>query len=101
MCTWIIHTAAMSGSAKGPSGWFKLRQANVYYDHPYHAPMDHALIIDFVDRADAVGNRAAIEIDAESARALAESILAALASGEDAHALDPHDSEPRTVATAN
>ena len=91
MCTWIIHTAAMAGSGKGANGWFKLRQANVYYDHPYHAPLDHALIIDFVDRTDEVGNRVAIEIDAESARALADSILAALASGEEAHALEPHE----------
>jgi len=91
MCTWIIHTAEMSGSGKGANGWFKLRQANVYYDHPYHAPLDHALIIDFVDKVDEVGNRVAIEIDAESARALAGSILAALASGDEAHALDaPH-----------
>ena len=88
MCTWIIHTAEMSGSGKGSSGWFKLRQANVYYDHPYHAPMDHALIIDFVDRVDAVGNRVAVELSAESARALADGILAALASGEGAHEPD-------------
>ena len=42
----------MEGSAKGPDGWFKLAQANVYYDHPYDAPMDHALVIDFVKDPD-------------------------------------------------
>jgi hypothetical protein len=42
MCTWIIEKTEMEGSAKGPDGWFKLAQANVYYD----APIDHALVID-------------------------------------------------------
>ena len=49
MCTWIIEKAEIEGSAKGADGWFKLAQANVYYDHPYDAPMDHALVIDFIE----------------------------------------------------
>ena len=50
MCSWIIENVELSGSGKGADGWFKLSQANVYYDHPFHAPLDHALIIDFVNR---------------------------------------------------
>ena len=48
MCSWIVEKAEMSGVAKGPDGWMDIKQANVYFDHPFKAPMDHALIIDFV-----------------------------------------------------
>lgn len=76
----------MSGTGKGPNGWFHLRQANVYYDHPYKAPMDHALIIDFVEDPERAGNRVSVEISAESARRLVERIEAALSTGDAAHA---------------
>lgn len=82
MCTYIVETAAIFGSAKGPSGWMKVDTANVYYDHPYHAPLDHALNIDFVNASGGPGDRVAVELSAESARALVTKILAALASGE-------------------
>ena len=87
MCTWIIEKAEMSGSAKGNEGWFKLQQANVYYDHPYHAPLDHALIIDFVADPDRAGGRVAVELTADSAQRLVDSILAALESGQAEHDL--------------
>jgi hypothetical protein len=86
MCTYIVEKAAMVGSAKGPSGWMRIDTANVYYDHPYHAPLDHALSIDFVNAADGARERVAVELSAESARALVDKILAALASGEREHA---------------
>ena len=41
MCTYINEKARILGSAKGPSGWVKVDTANVYFDHPYHAPLDH------------------------------------------------------------
>jgi Family of unknown function (DUF6295) len=85
MCTWIVERTPMSGSAKGPRGWFEVNQANVYFDHPYHAPMDHALIIDFVETPDEVGNRVAVELSEDSARRLVASILTALESGEEGH----------------
>lgn len=85
MCSYITHKVRVEGSAKGPSGWMRVDTANVYFDHPYHAPMDHALAIDFVSQADGVKERVAIEISAESARALVASILAALKEGEEAH----------------
>ncbi len=88
MCTDIIEKAEISGSGKGADGWFPLTQANVYYDHPFHAPLDHALIIDFVQDADTPGHRVAVELTFESAVRLMESIRAALDSGIDAHAGD-------------
>jgi hypothetical protein len=86
MCSYIIEKTAVSGSAKGPSGWMRIDTANVYFDHPYHAPLDHALAIDFVCEADGGKERVAVELSAESARALVANILAALASGEASHA---------------
>jgi hypothetical protein len=86
MCSYIIEKTAVSGSAKGPRGWMRIDTANVYFDHPYHAPLDHALAIDFVCEADGAKERVAVELSAESARALVANILAALASGEAAHA---------------
>jgi hypothetical protein len=86
MCTWIVEKAEISGSGKGPDGWFSLRHANVYYDHPYHAPMDHSLNIDFVNEEKGVSARVAVELSPESARELVSSILAALERGEGHHA---------------
>lgn len=85
MCSYIVEKAAMSGSAKGPSGWMRIDTANVYYDHPFHAPLDHALGIDFICEADGGRERVAVEISRQSALALIEKIQAALASGDTAH----------------
>ncbi|MCC6890777.1 MAG: hypothetical protein IT536_19805 [Hyphomicrobiales bacterium] len=85
MCSYIVEKAALTGSAKG-RGWMKIDTAHVYYDHPFHAPLDHALTIDFVHAADGGRERVAIEISAESARDLVRAILAALENGEREHA---------------
>jgi hypothetical protein len=89
MCTYIVEKAPIYGSAKGPDGWMKVDTANVYFDHPYHAQLDHALGIDFVDESAGSPQRVAIEISAQSARRLVERILAALEAGEKAHAIGP------------
>jgi hypothetical protein len=86
MCTYITEKAEMFGSAKGPQGWFRIDMANVYFDHPFHAPLEHSLNIDFVNEAAGSPTRVAVEISAESARLLVDKILAALASGEASHA---------------
>ncbi len=86
MCTYITEKAKLSGSAKGARGWMKIDTANVYFDHPVHAPFDHALNIDFVSEADGAPERVAVELSAESARELIRKIEAALTSGEEAHA---------------
>ena len=86
MCSYIVEKAKLFGSAKGPNGWMRVDTANVYYDHPYHAPLDHALGIDFICEADGGRERVAVEISRESALELMERIKAALASGDVVHA---------------
>lgn len=83
MCTNIAAKLPLSGSAKGAEGWFSLEQAYVSYDHPVHAPLVHALNLDFVNEAAGMGTRVAVELTRESAAALAHSILAALEEGKD------------------
>jgi hypothetical protein len=51
----------------------------VYFDHPFHAPLEHALNIDFVDPAQGPSARVAVELSAQSARELVRCIEAALA----------------------
>ena len=79
MCTYSTEQAAIEGSGKGRDGWFRLRTATVYYDHPVHAPADHTLNIDFADPAAGPSARVAVELTAESALALVDAIKAALA----------------------
>ena len=86
MCSYITEKAEIFGSAKGAAGWMKVDTANVYFDHPYHAPLDHSLNVDFVNEADGAEHRVAIEISAESACELIAKIQAALDSGAEAHA---------------
>jgi hypothetical protein len=86
MCSYIVEKASVVGSAKGPNGWMKIDTAHVYYDHPYHAPLDHALGIDFVNVRNGARERVAVELSADSARELVKKILAALESGEKEHA---------------
>jgi hypothetical protein len=86
MCSYIVEKASIVGSAKGPNGWMKIDTANVYFDHPYHAPLDHALGIDFVNERNGARERVAVELSADSARELVKKILAALESGEQEHA---------------
>ncbi|MCE2462962.1 MAG: hypothetical protein J4F46_03475 [Dehalococcoidia bacterium] len=85
MCTWIVEKADISGSAKGPNGWFPVTRANVCYDHPSHAFLEHSLNIDFVNEELGTGARVAVEMSAESARSLVRAILAALETGDGQH----------------
>ncbi len=83
MCTMITKQVKIEGSGKGAGGWFQLREADISYDHPFDAPFEHALNIDFVNEAQGPGARVAVELSLESARALVETIQAVL---EKAHA---------------
>jgi len=74
MCTMITQQVEIVGTGKGQQGWFNVEQANISYDHPFNAPMDHALNIDFVNEAMGPGARVAVELSEESARALVETI---------------------------
>jgi Family of unknown function (DUF6295) len=82
MCTNIAEKTDISGSAKGAGGWFALDKAYIAFDHPLHAQLDHALTLDFVNEATGIGARVAVELNAESARRLANSILAAVEEAE-------------------
>lgn len=78
MCTMIAEKIAITGSAKGPTGWFAVGQAYVAFDHPFQINREHALTLDFVNEALGPGARVAVELPPEAARDLARSILAAL-----------------------
>lgn len=85
MCSYIVEKTALVGSAKGRKGWMRIDTANVYFDHPYHSTLDHVLAIDFTNEGEGGRDRVAVELSADSARALVARILAAIASGEAAH----------------
>jgi Family of unknown function (DUF6295) len=89
MCTWITEKTAVTAYGKGVPEWIELTTANVYYDHPVSAPLDHALIIDFLNEAAGPGARVAVELSAESARALVRAIETALVAGEECHSGAP------------
>jgi len=82
MCTMIATQIPITGSGKKQDGWFVLREANVSYDHPFHAPNEHTLNLDFVNEALGPGARVAVELDVASARALVEAITAVLAKAD-------------------
>jgi hypothetical protein len=79
MCTYLTEKVDVTGSGKGAGGWFALSEATVYFDHPQHAPAEHTLNIDFINPGQGPGARVAVELTAQSARALAAAIEAALA----------------------
>ena len=78
MCTMIVEKINVDGSGKGTTGWFKIEQANVSYDHPFHAPLEHALNIDFVNESMGPSARVAVELSEDAARELVRTILAVL-----------------------
>ena len=82
MCTYLTSTEQVAGTGLGAHGWFPIHQAVVYFDHPQEAPVEHALCIDFRAGGTDPSERVSVELDARSARTLAESILATLAHDE-------------------
>lgn len=74
MCTYVTSTAEVHGSAYAGDDWFGVDRAVVYFDHPQDAPLEHALCVDVWGARE----RVAIELDAASARQLAETILSIL-----------------------
>jgi hypothetical protein len=82
----IVEKVKIEGSGKGTSGWFKLDGANISYDHPFNAPYDHALNIDFVNESQGPSARVAVELSEQAARELVKTILAVLdKAGEGGH----------------
>jgi hypothetical protein len=78
VCTYVTNRADVAGSALIDGDWRRVDRAVVYFDHPQDLPAEHALCIDVWGD----GCRAAVELDAASARRLAETILATLESDE-------------------
>ena len=78
----ICERTKVDGSGKGQKGWFPLTMANVSYDHPFNAPWEYAVNIDFVNEDKGVGARVAVELSPESAKRLAEAIITTLERGE-------------------
>ena len=78
MCTMIVEKVRIDGSGKGTSGWFKLEQANVSFDHPFNVSLEHALNIDFVNESHGPSARVAVELSEQAARDLVKTILAVL-----------------------
>lgn len=78
MCTYVTTTVEVTGSAKGPQGWFAATTATVYYDHPVHASAEHTVNVDVLNQGAGPGFRVALELDPVAALALAQAILTTL-----------------------
>ena len=78
----IAQQVKIDGSGKGATGWFTLREASVSYDHPFNAPYEYALNLDFVNEALGPGARVAVELSLEAAQSLMQTIQAVLAQAE-------------------
>lgn len=91
MCTMISEQVAVEGAGKGKGGWFKLNKAYVSYDHPFNAPLDHALNLDFVNDVLGLDARVGVELSASTARSLVETINKVLEEAEAKGHIEPAD----------
>jgi hypothetical protein len=78
MCSYVVEKTALTGSAKAAGNWTPITTAVVSVDHPSHAALDHALIVDFVNAGRPVSERVALELSVGSARELISCMQAAL-----------------------
>jgi hypothetical protein len=85
----IAQQEKIDGCGKGVGGWFTLREVNVSYDHPFNAPFEHALNLDFVNESQGPGARVAVELSVEAARTLMATIQAVLERAEAGGYLEP------------
>lgn len=84
MCSYVVEKTDVTGSAKAAGAWLSITGAVVSVDHPCHAPLDHALMLDFVTAGRPVTERVALELSVESARQL----IACMQSALDAFAVE-------------
>jgi hypothetical protein len=82
VCTCIAERTVITGSGKGAHGWFPVSQAVVGFDHPFHAPFGHAVLLDFLNPELGVESRVGVEMNIASAKALIEKLQAAVAAAE-------------------
>jgi hypothetical protein len=83
MCSYVTEKAAITGSGKGPDGWFELSHATIYLDHPYFTALEHTLNIDFINPSAGPGARVAVELSPESARELVVRIQSVLKASDE------------------
>jgi hypothetical protein len=89
MCTSIVEIVKVEGMGRGEKGWFDLTTGVVSYDHPHHALLEEAIVIDFVNSALGPDARVAVEITLDSAKALSQALAKAIAQAdiEESHRL--------------
>jgi hypothetical protein len=78
MCSYVVEKTALTGCAKAAGTWSPITNAVVAVDHPSHATLDHALIVDFVNAGRPISERVALELSVDSARELITCMQAAL-----------------------
>ena len=78
MCSYVVEKTAITGSAKAGGAWTPISNAVVAVDHPSHATLDHALIVDFTSAGRPVSERVALELSVASARELISCMQSAL-----------------------
>ncbi|MEA2637423.1 MAG: hypothetical protein QOE18_480 [Chloroflexota bacterium] len=78
MCSYITVKTSVTGSAKAAGAWTPITDAVVAVDHPSHATLDHALIVDFTNAGRPVSERVALELSVASARELISCMQSAL-----------------------
>ena len=94
MCTMISEKVTLDGCGKTKDGWIDIQNAYVYYDHPFNAPFEHALNIDFVNEFKGLDARVAVELSAEGARSLVKTILTVLERAESGGHLEKRQDYP-------
>jgi len=82
MCTSIVEVVPSDGMGRGEEGWFNLTRSVVSYDHPHHALLEEAIIIDFVNPALGPSARVAVELTLEAATELSGALARAIAAAE-------------------
>jgi hypothetical protein len=82
MCTSIVEIVGADGTGKGEDGWFKLTHSVVSYDHPHHALLEEAIVIDFVNATLGPEARVAVELSLASAKELSNALVRAIAAAE-------------------
>jgi hypothetical protein len=78
----IAEKVKVDGSGRGNQGWFTVNQADVSFDHPFNAPFEYALNIDFVNESLGPSARVAVELSESAARELVRTILSVLNEAE-------------------
>ena len=82
MCTSIVEVVSSEGHGRGADGWFPVTQTVVSYDHPHHALLEDAIVIDFLNTTLGPGARAAVELTLEAAKALQGALTRAIEAAE-------------------